>query len=79
MDEAYMSLVDAAAKNVDATYDFVNTCLFLDVDPQGTLGLLITGRDSCGMIGMLLFDGHGIPYLTEKGAVWLATGKVYAP
>jgi hypothetical protein len=82
MDEAYMSLVDDAAliavapDGGDAAYDFVNLCLFLDIEPQATLGLLITGREGCGMIGMVFFDDNGIPYLTEKGAMWLVAGKV---
>jgi hypothetical protein len=80
--EAYIALLDQAAlipNHGPRIYDFANTCLFLEVDPQSTLQLLVAAIDNVGMIGMVFFDDHGIPYLTEKGAVWLATGKVYIP
>ena len=80
--DAFIALLDQAARIPNPgpnVYDFVNTCLFLDIDPQSTLALLVAAIDNVGMIGMVFFDDQGIPYLTEKGAVWLATGKVYAP
>ena len=77
--EAYIALLGQAALIRPRVYDFVNTCLFLDIDPQSTLALLVTAIDNVGMIGMVFFDDAGIPYLTEKGALWLATGKLYSP
>ena len=81
--EPFITLLDQAAlipnPGVPAVYDFVNTCLFLDIDPRSTLALLVAAIDNVGMIAMVFFDDNGIPYLTQKGAVWLATGKLYSP